>query len=292
MSFNPTLIMLAAAIAGLAAASDGYVPIASPTPPSYSPNHRSDGSSVVRRDSTMKRRAVVDTREKDTVVQSANNPTSSPVPKARFSSPTPPPAEYPPLEASANEANKTEEAALPDTNARYNSEINVVNRSCDVDYLQEWIEEVEAQVPVNTTEELGAPVDFDARNDLVINDTEELKAIVAGGAIAETTVETAESAHAKIAETPAPSPAPKDMFTSPTLPVDIQESSGFSRSAQEGSVNEAVHAPIGLEVEKSNRTDDNERCSGEYPFEEASHFGAASEAKEDLRSIATTDARY
>ena len=287
MSFNPTLIVLVA-LSGLAAASDGYVPIASPI---YSPTHSSDGSSV-RRDSKTKRRAVVDTREKDTVVQSANNPTSSPAPKARFSSPTPPPAEYPPLEASANEANKTEEAALPDTNARYNSEINVVNRSCDVDYLQEWIEEVEAQVPVNTTEELGAPVDFDARNDLVINDTEELKAIVAGGAIAETTVETAESAHAKIAETPAPSPAPKDMFTSPTLPVDIQESSGFSRSAQEGSVNEAVHAPIGLEVEKSNRTDDNERCSGEYPFEEASHFGAASEAKEDLRSIATTDARY
>jgi len=355
MSFNITLAVLAA-IAGLAASSaEGDVPIASPTHPSiYSPTHPSDGS--VRRGSAMKRRAVVDKREKDTV-QSINNPTSSPVPKARFSSPTPP-ADYPPLEDSVRATNKPTEAAQTDVNARNDLEIYAMNRTCDEDCLQEGVEEMEAQDAVNTTEELGAPVDVNARNqegmeemevqdavtttreleasvdvqaqnDLEINVmnrtcgshpveqefvnmTEELeppvdvnaryhleinvikpKEISPGIAVTETTVETTESAHAKIFYTPTPSPSPKDMFMSPTPPVDVQESSVSAPGpAKHGSVIEVVNAPIGLEVVHSNRTDDEERCYEECPFGEGSHCGLGAKAVEDWKRIVATEASY
>jgi len=359
MSFNLTLAVLAA-IAGLAASSEVYAPIASPTPPSgiYSPTHPSDRSA--RRVSATKRRAVVDKPDEDTV-QSVDNPTSSPVPKARFSSPTPP-ADYLLVEDSVE--SKPEEDAQPigvGDDTRNDLETNVMD-TCDEDCLQ-GTEEAETQGFVNTTkeelegivatkidvaettvetaeptdaelsspqppadyllvedsveeaqpDEADQPVDADARNDLEINGNrtcdegclqateemaqdfvnttmEELEGIAAAGvAVAETAAKNAESANAKFVSTPTASPAPKDMFMSPTPPVDLEESSYVTPgSAKE----EVVDTPIGLEVVNSNRTDDDERCSEEYHFIEGSHRGTVTKVVEDWMRVSATEASY
>jgi len=146
------------------------------------------------------------------------------------------------------------------------------------------MEEV-VQELVNKTEELEAPVNVDARNNLEINDMEEPKEISAGISVAETTVETNESAHTEIVYTPSPSPSPKDMFMSPTPPIDIQE----SWTAKHGSMNK--YTPIGLEVVNSNRTSDDDHCFEEYPFGEGSHCGTV-KAMENWRRILVTEASY